>query len=174
VSPNIANLTALAFGAEVSRSRKHGGTSEVTSRLAVFGLREGRLGVEEAFGTSAASSVHNKAKREMYDLHKAGASKDELASARSREKESRLGTGGLVPETMRGYSSARGPADRLTRPGARTPSEKTWSRRQAEETVNRSVQLVYQAVGDNHYSNISDLERDIRQALERVDRHINP
>jgi hypothetical protein len=174
VSPDIADLTALSFGAEVSRSRKHGGTSEVTSRLGLFGLREGRLGVEEAFGTSSASSAHNKSVRELGELRKAKAGKDVMAGARSREKELRLGTGGLVPETMRGYSSARGPAERLSSPGAKPPKENTLARRQAEETVNRTVELVYRAVGDNDYSNLSDLERDIRKALERVDRFIKP
>lgn len=174
VSPDIADLTALTFGAEVSRSRKHGGVSEVTSRLALAGLREGRLNAEEAFGTAEANSAHEKAKRELKKLRESNAGKDLLAKARAEEKAQSLGTGGLVPETMRGYSTARKPADRLTSPGAKPPRENTFSRQQAEESVNRTVELVYRAVGDNDYSNLSDLERDIRKTLERVDRYIKP
>jgi hypothetical protein len=174
VSPDIADLTALSFGAEVSRSRRHGGLAEVDSRLAIAGLREGRLGVEETFGTAAASGAHNRSVRELNELRTAKAGQDLLAGARRREEELRLGTGGLLPETMRGYSSARQPADRLSNPLAKPPRENTFARRQAEETLNRTVELVYRAVGDNDYSNLADLERDIRRTLDRVDRFVKP
>jgi hypothetical protein len=170
VTPDIADLTALSFGAEVSRSRQHGGTAEVTSRLAIAGLREGRLGVEEAFGTSAASRAHNEAQRTLQEQRRRGSVSQ---AARRREERLRRATGGLVPETMRGYSTAREGAARLADPTQRSPRAGTEARRTAEETINRTVEVVSRAVGDNDYKNLSDLERDVHNLLDRGDRLID-
>jgi hypothetical protein len=94
-------------------------------------------------------------------------------AARRREERLRRATGGLVPETMRGYSTAREGAARLADPTQRSPRAGTEARRTAEETINRTVEVVSRAVGDNDYKNLSDLERDVHNLLDRGDRLID-
>jgi len=162
VTPDIADLAALSFGGEVFRSRIHGGTAEVTSRLALAGLQEGTLSVEEVFGTEAANTEFSRARRR--------AKQTGSTSARTQRERARRATGGLLPQTQKGHSTGRAAAIRLTEPGERSPGRGTQARRFGNETINRTVELVARIVGQTEYSTVEALKQDIIRKLDEVDR----
>lgn len=171
----VAELGALMFGPEITRSRALGGTAEVTSRLATLGLAEGRLGIEQTFGNQPERDRMRALIRSNAGAAQ-GASVGQLTmpglgvSERHDVHGPRRAVGGMLPESMIGASEAQREAQRRT--GLRhdqAPSSNANARRDADEFINRTVELVSRLVDGKEYENMDSLQRDIELALSRFE-----
>ncbi|MCP4936303.1 MAG: DUF4157 domain-containing protein [bacterium] len=175
----VADLAAISFGADVAQSRAGGGIAEVTARLGVAGLQGGTLTPEQAFGSSASEQSHTGARRAAAasrERNRSRTGSDRATASRSairREQRARRSTGGLVPQTMKGFTSGRDRAIGMT--GGTPTRERSGAeaRRQANEVINRTVQLVYQVVGGKAYTSVDKLMEDVVRIIEQVDRGLN-
>lgn len=183
-NPEIADAAAIVMGAETARSRGQragGGMSEVTTRLAVAGLASGELSVDETFGTRDANAAFSQARRERREIaaesrrrFQAGEitaqeARSSRAGASRAMRAARRETGGLLPETMVGFAGARRAGRRLVDPSRRDPGGQTAV--DADEIINRTVELVYRLVKDrrDRYESVDEVMEEIENVLNEVD-----
>ncbi len=168
-APNqeTAELSAIMFGAETARARRRsGGTAEITTRLAALGMARGQLGTEEVFGSGENLGIHRDEEASVRRSRRRTRSRRGRRRLAERRGVSRRRTGGLLPESMVGFSRANRAADRLTNPNANSPRGNTESRRDAEEAIDRTVRLVAAVVREKMYDSVDELKNEILGLLK--------
>lgn len=189
-SADAADVAAIAFGSDVARSRAGGGFAEVTTRLGLAGLQDGSVTPQQLFGDRESEAGFRDSRRaadQSRDRNRSRESgrlrRDLTDSERrrttasrgsvTRRQRARRGTGGLLPQSMKGFVEGRSAADRLTDPARQSPARGSEGRRQATEVINRTVQLVARVVGEIEYDSkstfLAEVRRRVIEVMSRVD-----